>query len=82
MPKTVKSSEGTAPSKAQQGRWLDEYCHTCGQQLNTWDKRCSKALAYRSLVCESCIAKEYDRTVDDMRDMFEGFFGMRPCMGI
>lgn len=71
-----------APAKPQQGRWLDEYCHACGHQINTWDKRCSKALAYINPNCESCIAKEYDKTVDELRGFFEGWFGMRPCLGI
>lgn len=64
------------------GKKVDEHCNSCSSQLNTWDLRLSKALAYRYPVCEKCIAKEYDREVDEMRSYFERIFGMRPCMGI
>ena len=63
-------------------KWLDEYCNVCGEQLNSWDKRCSNALAYKKAVCEKCIAKEYDLEVDNLRHRLEHFFGMRPCFGI
>lgn len=59
-----------------------EDCHSCGQELTSWDIRCSKALAYKKPVCEACIAKEYDKDVDELRDTMEDFFGMRPCMGL
>ena len=39
-------------------------CHSCGEELTSWDLRCSKALAYKNPNCESCIAKEYDITVE------------------
>jgi len=58
------------------------YCHSCGEELTSWDKRCSKALAYKNPCCEKCIAKEYDKTVDELRDTLEGHFGMKPCMGL
>lgn len=63
-------------------RWLDQSCHICGVRLNSWDARLSKALAYKNAVCESCIAKEYDKTPDELRSTMEDFFGLRPCMGI
>ncbi|MDF1495199.1 hypothetical protein [Caproiciproducens sp. CPB-2] len=63
-------------------KWLDQNCHICGEQLNSWDARCSKALVYKNPICEKCIAKEYDKTVDELRDTMEDYFGMRPCMGI
>ena len=37
-------------------KWLDEYCNSCSEQLNTWDKRLSNTLAYKYPVCEKCIA--------------------------
>ena len=58
-----------------------KYCHSCGQELTSWDMRCSKALAYHSPVCEQCIAKEYDLAVEEVRGVLEDFYGMRPCMG-
>lgn len=61
---------------------LDKYCNCCNKQLNTWDVRCSKALAYKNPVCEQCISKEYDIDVDALRAKMERVFGMRPCMGI
>jgi len=63
-------------------KWLDEYCHVCGKQLNSWDSRCSKALKYKHLTCEKCIAEEYDMEVEAFRKRLENFFGMRPCVGI
>lgn len=66
---------------AEKVKWLDEYC-SCGQQLNSWDKKCCKALAYKKPVCESCIANEYGKTTDELRHTMESFFGMRPCQGI
>ena len=42
----------------------------------------SKTLAYRLPCCERCIAKEYGKTVDELRDVMENFYGMRPCQGI
>lgn len=63
-------------------QWLNEYCHVCGSQLNTWDKRLSKTLAYKHPTCEQCIAKEYDMEIDALRSRMENFFGMRPCQGL
>ena len=63
-------------------KWLNENCNSCGKQLNSWDARISKSLAYRLPCCESCIAKEYDKTADELREYFESYFGMRPCMGL
>jgi predicted amidophosphoribosyltransferase len=69
-------------STTEKVKWLDKNCHSCGKQINSWDERCSKALGYRHSVCESCIAKEYDVEINDLRATMEDTFGMRPCMGI
>ncbi|UYO61831.1 hypothetical protein LNN31_13710 [Acetobacterium wieringae] len=61
---------------------IQKHCHTCGDQLNTWDARISKSLGYTNPLCENCVAKEYDKTVEELREVFESFFDMRPCMGI
>lgn len=66
----------------QRVKWLDENCHVCGEQINSWDKRCSKALAYKHTVCEKCIAKEYDLEVATLRSRLEHHFGLRPCLGL
>ena len=63
-------------------RWLDENCNCCGRQINSWDKRISKTLAYRYACCEHCIAKEYDIDVEAFRHRMEHYFGMRPCLGL
>ena len=63
-------------------KWLDKYCNQCGQQLNSWDARLSKTLAYKIPVCEKCIAKEYDMEVEALRKRMEDFFDMRPCQGL
>jgi len=59
-----------------------QYCYACGEELTSWDLRCSKALAYRKPVCERCIAKEYGETAQNLRAKLEDFFGMRPCQGL
>ena len=57
-------------------------CH-CGSRLNSWDVKCSKALGYlKYQVCEKCLCKEYDVTVEELRAEMEDYFGMRPCKGI
>lgn len=63
-------------------RWLDTNCNICHAQINSWDARLSKTLAYKIPVCEKCIAKEYDMDVDALRERMEDFFGMRPCQGL
>lgn len=63
-------------------KWLDQNCNNCGKQLNSWDAKLSKALAYKIPVCEKCIAKEYDIDVETLRSRMEDFFGMRPCQGV
>jgi len=63
-------------------KWLDKNCNVCGHQLNSWDARISKVLAYKYPCCESCIAKEYDKSTEELREQFEHWFGLRPCMGI
>jgi len=63
-------------------RMLDIDCNICGTQLNSWDARLSKTLAYKSPICEHCIAKEYDMDIDALRNKMENFFGIRPCVGI
>jgi hypothetical protein len=57
-------------------------CNICDEELTSWDLRCSKALGYKKPVCEKCIAKEYDKTVEELRGTLEDFFGMRPCQGL
>jgi hypothetical protein len=57
-------------------------CNSCGTELTSWDIRCSKVLGYKNSVCESCIAKEYDKTVEELRGTLEEFFGLMPCQGI
>ncbi len=63
-------------------KWLDKCCNRCGDQLNSWDARLSKALAYKYPCCESCIAAEYDMTAAELRGRMEDYFGIRPCLGI
>ena len=58
------------------------FCNICNSELTSWDLRCSKALGYVRPICEACMAKEYDKTVDELRDTLENFFGMRPCQGL
>ena len=64
-------------------KWYDIPCHACQKpEVNSWDKRCSRALGYRFIVCEDCIAKEYGISVDDLRHTMRAHFGLLPCPGI
>lgn len=63
--------------------WLaDMECNVCASEVNSWDKRCSRALGYKNIVCECCIAKEYDVTINELRRTMEEHFGLIPCPGI
>lgn len=59
-----------------------KYCNVCEIELTSWDLRCSKALAYKYPICEGCISKEYEKTEDELREIMEDYFGMRPCQGL
>lgn len=69
-------------SEGKKLQWLDEYCAICGRQINSWDARCSKALGYKNKVCEHCIAKEYDISIEEFREITEHHFGLKPCLGL
>lgn len=65
-------------------RWYDDIpCSVCGaERVNSWDKRISRALGYKAIVCEECIAKEYGLTVEELRNVMQDHFGLLPCPGI
>lgn len=77
-----EKGKSSVTGKRTGAKWTEQYCNICGGQLNTWDLRLSKTLAYKIPVCEECISKEYDMDVDAFRERMEDFFGMRPCVGI
>lgn len=60
----------------------DLSCPVCGGRVNSWDKRCSRALGYAQIVCEDCIAHEYEIDVEELRDTMKNHFGLIPCPGI
>ena len=60
----------------------DISCPVCNGKVNSWDKRCSRALGYQQIVCECCIAKEYEIDVEELRDTMKEHFGLIPCPGI
>lgn len=60
----------------------DLSCPVCGGEVNSWDKRCSRALGYQQIVCESCIVQEYQIEVEEPRDTMKEHFGLIPCPGI
>lgn len=63
--------------------WIaDAQCPVCSGEVNSWDKRCSRALGYRQIVCEKCISCEYDVTVPQLRRTMQEHFGLLPCPGI
>ena len=74
------SSKYSNPAKL---HWyLDLACPVCGGEVNSWDKRCSRALGYKKIVCEDCIAREYQIDVEELRDTMKEHFGLIPCPGI
>lgn len=63
--------------------WFDIPCPVCGRtKTNFWEKRISRALNYQETVCEACIAKEYDVSIDGLRAAMEDHFGLTPCLGL
>ncbi len=63
--------------------WLEDMiCHVCSGEVNSWDKRCSRALGYKNIVCEGCIAHEYGESIDSLRAVMQNHFGLIPCPGI
>ena len=63
--------------------WYDHIlCPVCGERTNSWEKRVSRALGYRQIVCETCIASEYSVRVEDLRTTMREHFGLIPCPGI
>ena len=80
MMKTRKKATYSNPRRL---HWLaDLECPNCAGEVNSWDKRCSRALGYKQIVCESCICKEYDVTVQELRATMQEHFGLIPCPGI
>ena len=67
---------------AEKVRWLDENCISCGERLNSWDAKLSKALQYHNKKCENCISKEYGVTQSELRRTMQELFGLLPCQGI
>ena len=64
-------------------RWLGISCPLCGQELNSWDVRCSKSVRYLDYqICENCLCKEYDMEKEEFRDRMEAYFEIRPCRGL
>lgn len=62
-------------------KWLDENCHKCGAQMNSWDARLTKTFKVRN-TCEKCFCDIYDMDQDQFRSTMEDFWGIRPCQGI
>ena len=62
-------------------RWLNETCHKCGSQMNSWDMRLTKTFKVKN-TCEKCFCEIYDMDKDRFRGQMEDFFGMRPCQGL
>lgn len=66
---------------ARKVRWLDEYCHKCNCQMNSWDMRLTKTFKVHN-TCERCFCEIYDMDTESFRNQMEDFFGMRPCQGL
>lgn len=64
-------------------RWYKIPCPVCGrEETNSWEKRVSRALGYKAIVCEACVSKEYGLTVEELRDTMQEHFGLVPCPGL
>lgn len=66
----------------EKARLIGKYCEYCGDELNTWDDRVRKALAFDFDICENCIAEEYQINIDYLRKVMSDRFGAHPCEGI
>ena len=75
-------SSGKYSNPAKLHWYPDLACPACGGEVNSWDKRCSRALGYKHIVCEACIASEYQIDVEELRDTMKEHFGLIPCPGI
>lgn len=60
---------------------MEEYCKTCGNKMNSWDMRLSKAFKVYN-TCENCFCSIYDMDQQAFRKKMEDYFDMRPCKGI
>lgn len=60
---------------------VNQKCHKCGQQMNTWDVRLTKTFKTYP-TCEDCFCRIYDMDKDAFRHRMEDYLGMRPCKGI
>ena len=65
-------------------RWYEDIsCCCCGKSpVNSWDKRCSRAVGYKAICCEDCLSREYGCTVAELRATMKEHFGILPCPGI
>ena len=68
-------------SKEKKVRLLDEYCHKCNGQMNSWDMRLTNTFQTYNRR-ETCFCEIYDMDRAAFRDQMEEFFGIRPCKGI
>lgn len=75
-------SSGKYSNSAKLHWYPDLACPACDGEVNSWDKRCSRALGYKHIVCEACIASEYQIDVEELRDTMKEHFGLIPCPGI
>ena len=62
-------------------KWLDNTCHKCSNQMNSWDARLTKTFKVKD-TCEACFCKVYDLDKGAFRQKMENFFDIRPCQGI
>lgn len=53
-------------------KWLNEYCHKCGCQMNSWDDRLSKTFKVIP-TCEKCFCEMYDMDQNEFRAKMEDF---------
>jgi len=64
--------------------WYNDVpCLVCGvERTNSWEKRISRALGCKAIICENCIAKAYGLTVAELRDTMVRRWGRVPYPGI
>ena len=62
-------------------QYSDMYCGQCKRRQTKWDIRCCRALG-KPWTCENCLAKQFDKTVDEFNEFMNAHFNMYVCLGM
>lgn len=59
-------------------QWSNKYCKLCGRRMNKWDERCSFAMR-EPPTCEKCLAKKFDKTIEELNQFLDEWYHIREC---